>query len=206
MLACLMAVSASSALAVSIEPLNTKFETTSEHGSLKVGSGTKSSEWSCEAATIAGKTNSTKTNFVNVTPTVGKCRTTISNTEHTLTWVSSCKTEGTVPWTLTLTEGTGPFTGTTKFNCPATLTIDAGAACVVDVSEQTVANHLEWTTLKASEPFESALQFEPGAIKYKGTGPSKGALCGVFAFSGESGGSNLSLTEHFATIKGIKAV
>lgn len=201
-MACVVASAAASALAVSIEPLNTKFEATSEpRVEIDVGG----TIWTCGQATIAGATNSTKTNYVNVTPSIAECSSTFGTTKHSMKYANSCTEKGTVPWTLTLTSGSGPFTGTTTLNCAATLTIDKGEACVVKVSAQTIEGHLEWATLKATSPFESKIDFLLGAIKYKGTGPDEGALCGVFGFKGEKGGENLDLTMRFPKVAGIKA-
>ena len=197
---CALAATASSALAISIEPLNTSFETTtSKNPELK----TSGSNWKCAKATLAGKTNSTKTNNVNVTPAITGCETAIGTQTHTITYANNCP-EGKVPWTLTLTEG--KFVGTTKLNCVPTLTIDKGAACVVKVTEQTIAKELKWTTLKETEPFESELKFNLVKMKYVGTGPSKGAFCELLGFRGEAGGENLELVMDFLPIKGIKAV
>lgn len=191
-----LAATAQAASAITIEPLNKHFESATTEG-FEVS--TPNTFWRCEHATIAGTTNATKTNFVNVTPTITGC----SSTGHTMTYKNACKVEGTVPWTLTLTAGTGPFTGTTKLNCAATLTIDAGE-CVVQLPEQTIEKALNWKTVKATEPFESTITLWPEKIKYTVSGLGGGLICKEYGFKGKE---DLKIGPmHFNNIKGIKAV
>ena len=193
-----LAATAESASAISIEPLNKKFEGSTTSSIEMTANGVGS--WSCAKATIAGTTNSTKTNYVNVTPAITGC---FIAEVHTMTYANVCKEKGTVPWTFTLTAGTGPFTGTVKLSCAFTLTIDTGE-CVVRVPEQTIEKHLEWSTIKATEPFESKIALNLEKIKYEPTGPHEGVACTLWGFKK---GGELSIKHmEFSKITGIKAV
>ena len=198
-MACVTAATAASASAITIEPLNTKFEATGESVEWTYHGGS----FSCaNKAKIVGTTNSTKTNNVKVTPSMAGCILSIGANHYNVTYANECKVMGTVPWTLTLTSGTGPFTGTTTLNCGFSLAIEGGG-CTVKASEQTIANHLAWTTLKATEPFKSQISFNSlEKIKYKGVG----LVCGFFGFAGEGGSEELSLHMIFPEVNGIKAV
>jgi hypothetical protein len=130
---CMVAATAASAMAtVSIEPLNTKF----------TGKAAISTEWelnpnlflACSSSTSAGTTNSTKTNYVNLTPAFSGCTYVIGTVKRTATLSNSCKTEGTVPWTLTFNGAAGKGNASLKLNCA--LLIKMGA-CTVTAAEQT---------------------------------------------------------------------
>lgn len=135
--ACAMAVTAASASAVSIEPLSTKFSSNSS-----IGAGWTSSEasWNCAKATIAGTTNSTKTNYVDVTPTFSECVAHIGTGTYPITYTNNCsKAEGALPWRLTFNEG---GKGSVKVNCALEANL---SGCVITAPAQTIENGFTWS-------------------------------------------------------------
>jgi hypothetical protein len=195
-MACALAATATSAFAVTIEPLNTKFEGKGTSIEWKTSGGV----WSCNKSTLTGTTNSTKTNNVNVSPAFSGCEMEVITSKYAVAYANKCKSESTVPWNLALTSGKGPFTGTVKLNCPFTLNVEKGL-CIVTVSEQTLENDLTWTTLSGTEPFSSQLAFSIVKAKYtSGKAPSE--ACSLFGFKETGSDLALSMT---VLVNGIKA-
>jgi hypothetical protein len=132
---------ASSAMAVSVEPLNTKFtgKTTGEVSYNFQGVG-----GACTESTLTGTTNATKTNYINATDAFTGCRTFEVVGSITTVFSNSCAKEGTVPWTLTFNEG-----GTTgiKLNCAIVAKKVFTGGCTITVPEQTVSNAANWTNV-----------------------------------------------------------
>ncbi len=141
-IACAVAVmSASASAAISIEPLNTKFEGTSTSLRLAVAGG---EEVRCSKISLSGTTEATKSNSVKVTPAITGCK----SEPFALSGPTVvCKEKGTVPWTLTLTSEVGAheFDGSVRLNCSLTLSLEKGEkeACI-SMSDQTAENALEW--------------------------------------------------------------
>jgi hypothetical protein len=84
----------SSATAVNVEPLNTKFTGSSAKLTWRVNSGSIENI-ECTKATFEGTSQSTKVNFVTVTPTFGECTATIaSGGKYTASFTSGKCTNG----------------------------------------------------------------------------------------------------------------
>lgn len=128
--ACTMAVTAASAMAVSIEPLSTKFTGSASEAVWDAGDGS----WHCSKNTMVGTTNSTKTNFMEGTPSFAEC-------SSTVTYANECVGKPTppIPWRLTFNEGGG---GTLKTNCSLKATIFG--ACVMTAPPQTITSAFHW--------------------------------------------------------------
>ncbi len=181
----LVAVSATAAQAISIEPLSTKFESASNPVKFAIGSGF---EIVCNKVKLSGTTRSSKSSSVDVTPTLSECETKVP---LVLTWKveSECKEAGTVPWTLTLTSGTNPFLGGIKLNCPLVFKL-SGEKCLT-MPVQSTTSGLEWMSF--SEPIKSELHFNTSGMKSEATffceaqgldGTTHGTVKGVTTIAG----------------------
>jgi hypothetical protein len=193
--ACALAATASSAFAtISIEPVSTAFKGSPESVTVHTGA----SEWGCTRGSeyLKGTTQPSKLDYVNVTPTIAKCETMFGGGLWTMTFSNSCTKEGTVPWTLTLTEGTGPYQGSVKLNCALTVNIDEGG-CVISVLEQTLNKSLRWSSFASG----SDLTLDLTNMKYKAT--KYGFACELAGLKKE--GEDFSLEAEGIELKGIKA-
>jgi hypothetical protein len=125
------AASSSAMASVSIEPLNTKF---SGHASGTTTMTLNGVTTECTSVAFAGTTNSTKTNYVNITPTFSKCTDEIASLKREVTITSSCAKEGTVPWTYTLNEVGTEHRASLRLNCALLL---KRGTCTMTIAEQT---------------------------------------------------------------------
>jgi hypothetical protein len=186
-MACVMAATATAAQAITIEPLNKSFESKAVKVSISGGS-----FFECRF-TVSGKTNSTKTDYVNVTPTFKECEDIYPSVTYTNT--STCETGHSVPWTWTLNEGTSPYKGTTTVNCVGKFTF--GTVCTVEIVRQTApSNKLIWEA--AGENSWLALSEEK--LKYIA---KQGSACKLLGYETEG---TLSLRTPEFELEGIKAV
>jgi hypothetical protein len=165
LVACSVGAASSSALAsVSIEPLSTKFTGTSVKGTTPHWS-LGGAEGTCTKAGLSGTSNSTKTNFVNATPTFTECSYEQLGVKRTVTFSSSCSKEGTVPWTETLNEG-GTFQ--TKLNCALVFKV---SSCTVTLPEQTgTGGELLWKNVESVKLELGSNGVKFGSAKESGKG------------------------------------
>jgi hypothetical protein len=138
--ACVLAGTAASAMAVSIEPLSTKFEGTNAGSTVKWNDPSIGT-WKCETATLTGTTRATKTNVVEVTPAFSKC----GEAPFTFEYSNSptiCEPEGFkgLPWTVTLNAG---GTASVKLNC-SLVDKEQGGLCTVAAPSQTITSGVFW--------------------------------------------------------------
>jgi hypothetical protein len=146
---CALGVAASSALAVSIEPLSTKFSGTAAPETEPLFEfNAEGLEVRCKGATLSGTTNPTKTNFINATDGFSGCKTVTGTIVRTVTFSNSCAKEGTIPWTVTLNEGSGKGTDSLTLNC-ALVASFVGTSCTVTAPAQTVTSGGSWLNVKA---------------------------------------------------------
>jgi hypothetical protein len=186
-MACVMAATATAAQAITIEPLNKSFKGT------KVGATVESGgEGRLECSlTVSGTTNSTKTNYVNVTPAFTGCS--FGGFAIVYTNTSTCETGQSVPWTLTLNEGTNPYKGTTRVNCVGKFQI--GEVCPLEILRQTApSNRLTWD----SGGENSFLTLNEEKLKYR----SGSEACILVGWPKEG---TLTLSTKEFEIAGIKA-
>jgi hypothetical protein len=124
----------SSAMAVTIEPLNTKFTGVSEGVSRWQ---TAEITFECSTNSLTGTTNATKTNYFNALDAFSEC--TVVPTGYPKV-SNSCEKEGTVPWTVTL--NTAP-SASLKLNCK--LIVKLGG-CTLTAPLQTIETGITWST------------------------------------------------------------
>jgi hypothetical protein len=123
---------ASSAMAVSIEPLNTKFTGTSTNVKFEQNS---SNEVTCKKTTFTGTTSSTKTNAVGVAAAFSECSSRLGTVQDEVVPYAGCKEP-----MMTLTVGEkGALTP--KLNCEITITqyVGSGKTCRVTIPRQTTS-------------------------------------------------------------------
>jgi hypothetical protein len=178
---CALAVGAASAQAITIEPLSTKFSG-ERWSSVYFG------PFECQSFTVAGTTNATKTNYVELTPGFTKC---YSGIYAKFTNTTKCAAGKTVPWTWTLSEGSNPYKGSITVNCVGTLSM---VGCNVEIVRQTTPSKVvTWKTAGNSSRIELS-----GELKY-----TSEKSCEAFGFKPE-GTTRLGVSEF--EIRGIKAV
>lgn len=154
--ACVMAATAASAMAVSVEPLKTKFSTSSSEGVTFHGS---EGNWGCEKMSISGTTNASKTNFIDAVPAFSTCSATIGASNFPITYnAKSCAKESSIPWRLTFNEG---GKGNLQLICKLEFTIFG--SCVMTAPEQTVENAFLWQNEGASTV---KFRFEHATLKF----------------------------------------
>lgn len=185
--ACSLGVGVAAAQAITIEPLNKSFE-----GETSVSlSFLHGGKLTCHLK-VSGTTNATKTNYVNITPALTECTSGIGGWKYTNT--TTCEKEQTVPWTLTLTEGTNPFTGSMAVNCVGKIT---QTLCEIEILRQTAAKSVRWETTGEN----SWLTLNASLFKYK----ANNGCSGLLGISPGEGTLTLSAAPSWE-IKGIKAV
>jgi hypothetical protein len=136
-LVCAFAVSAASASAVTIEPLNTKFTGNSRSN---VNWNASDGSWNCSKASLSGTTNATKTNYINVTPSFTGCK---INEAWEVTYENTgCAKTGelSIPWKLTFAEG---WKVTLQTNCSLVTKIPA-LACEMVAPPQKIEGAISW--------------------------------------------------------------
>jgi hypothetical protein len=183
----LASVAASAFATVSIEPLNDAFtgkgvsESTLWHAA--------AATWGCGRSSIAGKTNSTKTNYVNVTPTMPECSMAVGADHIPFPYAAQCKTKGTIPWTFTLNEG---GKASLKLDCAMTFIGEPseGVQCTMTMPEQTIEKGVAWKNETGGLALSVASEF---AMK---------ASTGCLALLIESGEVDMAATY---VLSGIKA-
>lgn len=171
--ACALAGTAASAMAVSIEPLNTKFEgTTHEVTWTSPDIGT----WTCakanEASTIQGTTAATKTNVVEVTPAFLGCTAVFPGGTYAVTYSNSCELPKEMPWKITLNAG---GTASMKTNFCDLISHWFSGLCSITITQNQTVSNMKWANEGASN---MAISFNTEFPKTFHTAGCESALIG----------------------------
>lgn len=151
------AVASSAMATVSVQPLNTAFSSSATTGEASFSVG--GIVWTCSKPTLSGTTNATKTNYVNATDSFTGCILTVNGGSNAVTTTNTCKTEGTIPWTITFNEvGTAAL----KLNCSLSINLHFGS-CKLTLPPQTLESGIswkDWGTLKENLEINSKFTFK----------------------------------------------
>jgi hypothetical protein len=187
--ACVLAAMTGSALAVSIEPLNKKFEGVTPGSGNVAWHSAGIGSWSCGKATLTGTTASTKTNVLEGTPGFLGCIVGGSP----ITYTNSCGLFKGAPWTLTLNA---EHTATLKLNCALVTELPAHTLCTVTVEPQTVTGVTWHNGEGTSLELKPNITFKPLTLS---------STCSMLGFTSTAGELTIHENESIL-INGIHAV